>query len=447
MIVQTARGVLKAAQPGQFFGWWVVAGCFAMATACWGLAFYGNGLYMAHLVKDRGWSIAEVSWAFTVYYWLGAILIVATGRSIDRLGPRISAAVGMLSMLIAVLSIAQVQNLAQLYGALVLLALGWAWMSGAAINATVARWFDQRRGAAVSLALTGASMGGIVVVPLMVWSIDRLGFATGVSAVAAPLALLVVVITSVCFVRTPALLGQRLDGAMSAGAISAVQAAGTSPPTSVTVHAKPIAPAEALLPIRQLLRSRAFLSNAVPFAFGLLAQAGLLTHQVTMLQEQYSRAVAAFAVAVTTAGAIVGRLGVGYFADQISRRLTAALNFAIQVVGLVLLMVAQEPVVLYLGCLIYGLAVGNMIAFPGLLVQREFSPAQFAHVTRWVTAFTQATYALGPALLGMIRQATGSYFACLVLCAVIGLLSSLAVWWGRPAVNEPSPDSLSDPVA
>lgn len=448
MIAARLRSVLKAAQPGQFFGWWVVAGCFVMASTCWGLAFYGNGLYMAHLVKDKGWPIFQVSSAFSVFFWIGAIFIVATGRWVDRIGPQVSAAFGTISMTLAVLLIAQVSALWQLYGALVFLALGWAWMSGAAINATVARWFDRRRGAALSIALTGASMGGIFVVPLMVVAIERLGFERGVSAVALVLGLLVLAVVRLTFVREPSQLDQSLDAATPIGQPrSLVLPLGQAGDQSLDLaHDQTSGPSKADTaaltlergmsiepwPIGRLIRMRAFVSNVIPFAVGLLAQAGFLTHQITMLEEQYSRATAALAVVITTFSAIAGRLWAGYYVDRVSRRLIAALNFAIQVFGLLLFAFGREPLSLYLGCVLFGIGVGNMIAFSGLLIQREFPREQFAHVTRWATAITQATYAVGPALLGLLRQSTGSYFWCLILCATIGVISSLVVWFGRP---------------
>ncbi len=429
MIAARARSVLKAARPGQFFGWWVVGGCFVMASACWGLAFYGNGLYLAHLVKDRGWPVFPVSAAFSVFFWIGAVLIVATGRWVDQMGPQRSAAFGTISMTVAVLMIAQVNALWQLYLAMVFLALGWAWMSGAAINATVARWFDRRRGAALSVALTGASIGGIVVVPLMILAIEGLGFARGVSLVALGLGAIVLATIGLCFVRDPALLDQQVDEVRQSVAVGGHDVAAQTAPVG---GPRVSGPAFEPWSIFRLIRMRAFVTNVIPFSIGLLAQAGFLTHQITAFEERYSRSTAAFAVVITTISAIVGRLLVGYFVDSISRRLIAALNFAIQVIGLLMFAFGGEPLTLYLGCVFFGAGVGNMIAFSGLLVQREFPREQFAHVTRWATAITQATYALGPALLGLIRQSSGSYFWCLILCAVIGVVSSLVVWFGQP---------------
>ena len=442
---------LRAAQPEGFFGWWVVAGCFVMASACWGLAFYGNGLYLTHLTRDLGWSITTVSNGFTLFYWLGALLIVATGRWIDRLGPRISASVGALSMTVAVILIAHVASVEQFYLALCFLALGWAWMSGAAINATVARWFDRKRGLALSVALTGASMGGMVVVPLMIWTVAKIGYSNGLTVVALVMCLLVLLTAAVCFVREPVILGQVSDEARAphgarlpdrwqadANAATAVDpnAAGMVPVSAFSPVSVPAPLTDDYWPLHRLIRMRPFVTNTLAFALGLLAQAGLLTHQIAMIDERFSRELAAVAVAITSISAVVGRLLAAVLVDRLSRRRLAALNFLIQIVGLMLYAWSESLNLMYLACVFYGLGVGNMIAFPGLLVQREFPPEQFAHVTRWVTAMTQATYALGPAVLGLIRERTGSYFAVLLLCAAIGLISSALVWYGRPKSTE-----------
>ncbi len=112
------RGWCPQAQPGAFFGWWVVAGCFVMATAAWGLAFYGNGIYLAHMVRDLGWPIAQVSPALSVYFWAGAIFLIMTGRFVDRIGPQHSASLGMLAMVAAILMMARVETLWHFYAAL-----------------------------------------------------------------------------------------------------------------------------------------------------------------------------------------------------------------------------------------------------------------------------------------------------------------------------------------
>jgi hypothetical protein len=46
-----------------------------------------------------------------------------------------------------------------------------------------------------------------------------------------------------------------------------------------------------------------------------------------------------------------------------------ALNFIVQIVGMMVLAMAATPTSLYLGCALFGLGGGNLTSLPGLLVQ------------------------------------------------------------------------------
>src|SRR6185369_2606065 len=99
---------------------------------------------------------------------------------------------GTCAMAVGAIAMGQVAEPWQLYVANALLAFGWAGTSLAIITTTLGLWFDQKRGMAISLALNGASFGGIIGVPLLVLAIGSFGFSGAM--IAAALAMLVVMI-------------------------------------------------------------------------------------------------------------------------------------------------------------------------------------------------------------------------------------------------------------
>src|SRR5438093_2464950 len=172
--------------PRLYHGWLVVAAAFLVATFGWGLGFYGPGIYLVALTAREGWSTAELSPAITCYYILGATLIFFwVGPLFDRLGARAVVIGGALAMASGVMLLPPAERLWQVYAAFAVMSLGWATMSGAALNIIVAPWFDRRRGRAVSWALNGASTGGIVFAPLLEALIARFGFALAIDVSAA----------------------------------------------------------------------------------------------------------------------------------------------------------------------------------------------------------------------------------------------------------------------
>ena len=67
----------------------------------------------------------------------------------------------------------------QLYVAFLVMIPGWAAMGGGSINTIIAQWFNRRRGLAASLALNGATCGGLLFAPAFAWAIDKLGLRQG----------------------------------------------------------------------------------------------------------------------------------------------------------------------------------------------------------------------------------------------------------------------------
>ena len=400
-----------------FFGWVIVLVAFAIATFGWGLGFYGLGIYLVELHRQHGWPIAFISSAITGYYIVGGVLVMYLSDFFARWGPRRTVLVAVGAMGVGVLGVAAATRPWQLYLALGAMAVGWAGMSGAAVNAIVAPWFERKRGMAVSLAMNGASAGGVLLVPLWTVLIARVGFADAALLVVGLMLALLWPFVAVCLHRGPEAIGLGPDGiAASAGG------AGSGTP----------APRVAMAPLSRaaLLRSLHFWSVSGTFAFALLAQVGFLTHQLTFLNPALGLERAALAVSLTTIAAIVGRVGTGFFIDRIDRRVATACNLAVQAAALALMLMWPSPAMLFVGSALYGLGVGNMVTFPSLIVQVEFPRESFNQVVGLVLAVNQFTFAFGPGILGWARDRWGSYDAALLICIAWELAAAAVVLLG-----------------
>ena len=150
---------------------------------------------------------------------------------------------------------------------------------------------------------------------------------------------------------------------------------------------------------------------SAPFALAIFSQAGFLVHQIAFLEPALGRNASGIAVAITTAMAIFGRLTLGAFADRIDQRIASALSLISQAAALALMASSTDRAVLFAACALYGFSVGNIITFPALIVQREFAGAAFGMLVGLATGVSQFTYAFGPAVLGIVRDAAGGYGA------------------------------------
>jgi len=390
----------------RYHGWRVVFACFVMAMLVWGFGFYGHGFYLAELQRLHGWPASLIGSATTAYYLFSALLVIFINDAIRRLGAAACVLVGAVSLAGSAAALPFVAEPWQLFAAYLVMALAWATMSLGAINVILGLWFQQRRGLAISLALNGASFSGIVIVPALVFLAGAAGFAAAMLAGAA-LILVLSVPLALTILRAPL---------PHLSAANAGDAAIDDPPVAPAAWTRASA-----------LRSWAFWSASAPFALAITSQAGFLVHQIAFLEPAIGRYPAGVAVAVTTSMAIVGRLTLGTMANWLNQRLASALSLASQAAALAVMTQTTDAETLLYACAVYGFSVGNVITFPALIVQREFEPAAFGMLIGLSTGISQFTYAFGPGLLGVVRDATGGYTAALAVCIALNLTAAAIV--------------------
>jgi MFS family permease len=398
--------------PRYFYGWNVLAATFVMALFSFGLGFYGLTVYVATLQRLHGWSAAVVSAPVTVYYVAGALLTTVIGDLYQRLGPRLVVAGGSVAMAGGLALLGVVTEPWQLYPAFVVMSLGWGAMSGAAINIILAPWWERRRGFVVSLAFNGATLGGVVIAPALIPLIGALGFTRALAVAAATLLVVLVAVAAAVLETGPETRGLAPDGDPTPRARS--EPTGGGPPPRR----------------RDALRTWRFWSVSAPFALGLAAQVGVLTHLVAVVLPVLGAGGAAGAVGLTTAAGVIGRLGTGIVVDRLNRRVVASVTLLVQIGGLVLLAWAPSGSAVYAGCALFGLGVGNLTTLPGLVLAVEWPRERFASLVGLVVGINQFTFAFGPSLVGVVRDWAGAYGPALGACMLLQGVAAVVMLLG-----------------
>jgi MFS family permease len=401
-----------------FYGWNVVGATFVMALGSFGLGFYGIAVYVAALQQIHGRSASAISAPVTMYYVAGALLTAAIADVYERLGPRAVVAAGTTAMAASLATLGLVSQPWQLYPVFLVMSVGWGSMSGAAINIILAPWFHRRRGLAVSLAFNGATLGGVIVVPALIALVTRLGLARALSAAALALLVALVAIAAAVMRRGPEALGLGPDGDARPGSARPSVARGVRSWR------------------RDALGTWRFWSVSAPFALGLAAQVGVLTHMVALVAPPLGAAGAGRAVSLATAAALMGRLATGVVIDRLNRRVVASATLVVQLAGLAVL--AREPSAawVYAGCALFGLGVGNMTTLPGLILAVEWPRERFGMLVGLAVGINQLTFAFGPSLVGVVRDRAGSYGAALWTCALLEAISAVLILLGPGRASE-----------
>src|SRR5438132_1732811 len=395
-----------------FYGLNVVGATFVMALGSFGLGFYGIAVYVATLQQLHGWSASMVSAPVTVYYVAGALLTAAIASVYERFGSRIVVATGAVAMAAGVATLGVVSRPWQLYPVFVVMSVGWGAMSGAAINIILAPWFQQRRGLAVSLAFNGATLGGVLVTPGLIHLVGAFGFARALTIAALVLLVVLLVIAAAVMRSGPDTLGLGPDG-------EPARTAPAGPPAGGDRRWR-----------RDALRTWRFWRVSAPFALGLAAQVGVLTHLVALVTPALGTGGAARAVSTTTAAAVIGQLMTGVVVDRLNRRIVASATLAVQIVGVALLARAPSAAGVYAGCALFGLGVGNLTTLPGLILAVEWPRERFSALVGLVVGINQFTFAFGPSLVGVLRDRAGTYGPALGACAVLQAVAAALILLG-----------------
>jgi predicted MFS family arabinose efflux permease len=256
----------------------------------------------------------------------------------------------------------------------------------------------------------------VIVAPALLPLIDRVGFALALAIAALVQLVVMIALAAGVMRRGPEELGRGPDG---------------DPVPPPRGELSPGGGAQR----GDALRTWRFWSVSVPFALGLAAQVGVLTHLVALVTPSLGPGGAARAISTTTGAALIGRLATGLVVDRLNRRLVASATLVVQMAGLALLASESTAALVYAGCCLFGLGVGNLTTLPGLILAVEWSRERFSALIALVVGINQFTFAFGPSLVGVLRDWSGDYGwalgACMALQAAAAALVVLGPSGGR----------------
>ncbi len=377
---------------------------FTVLFAIVGLALYGLPFYYDFMVKTFGWSRTEVTSGNAISKLLiGPLFGFAAGWIVDRFGPRRLMIAGILMAGGALIGLAHMSSLWMFYVFYIFNALGYVCGGPLPNQVLLSRWFTRARGKAMGFAYLGIGAGGYLVLRLSPRLVDALGWRGALEALG--IVIVAIALPLAWFVRDEP------------------SAARPDAP-----RVTPGTPAD-IAPLGGVFRDPAFYLLAIGSMCSIAAVGGTNQHLKLFLSLDlhYSQDAAASIASTVLACSIVGRLVMGWLADQMPRKHVMLIIYALIAGSIPLLFASASRGALFAFAAVFGLGLGGEYMIIPLMAAELFGVRVLGRLLGVILTADGVAEAAAPTLVGHLRDTSGSYRSGFVLLIVIALAGTAAI--------------------
>src|SRR5438874_2593676 len=389
----------------------VAATSFFALFAIVGLALYGLPFFYDFMVRDFGWSRAQVTSGNAISKLIvGPLFGFFAGWLVDRFGPRRLMVVGILMAGIALVGLGAIHTLAGFYFFYLFNALGNVCGGPLPNQVLLSRWFTATRGRAMGVAYLGIGIGGALVPFLAVWLTRAVGWQGALQVLGA--LIILVALPLALFVK---------EIPDSAGARGPVAEAST---TSTVLHR----PAFYLLLVGSMC--------------SIAAVGGTNQHLKLFLSldHGFTQGAAARIASLVLTSSLVGRVGMGWLADRFPKKYVMLLIYLLvaSAIPLLFLVGARGAGAIYLFAVIFGIGLGGEYMVIPLMAAELFGVRVLGRAMGVVLAADGVAEAVAPVLVGRMHDVTGSYASGFLAVIAFALAGAVAISF-LPRTSPPVP--------
>jgi predicted MFS family arabinose efflux permease len=377
------------------YGWPVVlSSALGIALGMSPLPFYTIGVFAAPLMQEFGWSISQVMFALAVFTMVALFAAPMIGYITDRVGVRKVVLTSIVLFSLTMMSFSLNNGSTTLYLTIWgVLAIAGAGTLPITFTRAISRWFNQKRGLALGIALIGTGIAGALAKVYAGFLIQEFGWRWAYIGVGAlPL---VIAFPAAFF------LFRDVDDPK----------AGLRAEKMIQHHADSGGAKVYGMSLAQAFKDWRFWLLAVTFVPLSFAIGGPIPNLETLLQSKgFGVSDAIFLASLIGYSVLVGRLVGGFLLDHFWAPAVACVLLMLPAISMYLLQSGdlsyQETA---FSIVLLGFAAGLEYDLLAYMVSRYFGIRYYAVIYGTLYAFFAAGAGFGPAVYGRSFQATGSY--------------------------------------
>jgi MFS family permease len=319
------------------------------------------------------------------------------------------------------MSLSQINGLSSFYVLYILLSVGAGGISIIPVSVLISNWFEEKRGRAIGIAMTGGGLGSLILTPVVGSFVVSIGWRS--TYVLSGLAVLILLTPVVLLMRNrPGEVGLLPDG--------------TDPAVGARQTTLPPAVESSGVSLPHAVRTPAFWIVGLVWFLILLPLSGIGLHQVPFMTDMgLSVRMASLLAGLVGGMGILGGMTFGLLAERYSVRNVYSACYLMAAVGVSALLAASHLGAQFLGVyvLVYGIAAGGALALAPLLVGDLFGMKALGQIFGLLGVAATAGGAAGPIVAGLLFDWTRSYDLMFALALVLSVVAAVLILFVRPA--------------
>jgi len=393
---------------------------------------FSFSVFFKPLSQEFNWSRAEISLGFSLSLLVLSAALPIVGRLVDRFGARKIILPGALLFGLGLTSFFFLTpNLWHFYAIYICLGIVGSGTAAVPYYKVICHWFDKRRGLALGLTMGGAGIGFFVMPSLSYALIATMGWRMAYVLIGLTVIVVTVPVVGLFLKEKPQMMGLLPDGALIRH---------DEPETQRPVGSGIMG--------REAWRDPTFWLMCTALFLVSVSLNGCLIHLVPLLTDRGSSAQsAALAASLLGGAALLGRVGTGFLLDRFFATNVAVCFFAVAAFGILMLWAGVAGPLSFVAAALLGVGIGAEGDIMPYLVGRYFGLLAFGEIYAYVLAIYTLGAVVGPLLMGVGFDSTGSYDSVLAPFLVVTLAGALLMtrlgpyrtWKStvEPAVNGP----------
>jgi sugar phosphate permease len=378
--------------------------------------------------ESLGLSDSALSFAYMMGTLLAAIPLSTIGPASDRWGLRGITALAVIALAGTCLFASTVSGFSTLLLAFFLLRfLGQGSLTLLSGN-TIAMWFRSRIGRVSALMSVGTAVAFAWVPEWISNSIAEIGWRETYRGMALLVLLVMIPVVLVLFRNRPEDLGQHVDGIRESDQDGGGESRREETRPAFTIHHD-----RPSLPLREAMRNRAFYIVGLTGAFWAMTGTGILFYLFTLCEDRgMSADVPADMFKTFGLSMLALQLLGGVLSDYLPLNRLLGIGAAMLCVALAVLWVADAVFPLHLFAGLFGGGQGLLIAINAVVWVRYFGREHLGSIRGTVWCLTVAGSGCGPLIMGVVRDATGTFDPAIAVFFSGMCPLAVAAWLATP---------------